>query len=67
MINYQIILCYHLIFNVNNYLYNFGLYVGLFLFFLILILCFYYCCKGKKEIIVQYLKNEPNLNEIREI
>ena len=29
MINYQIILCYKLIFNIENYFYNFGFYVSL--------------------------------------
>ena len=65
MINYQIILCYKLIFNIENYFYNFGFYASLCIILLIIILLFSYCFVGKKSIKLEYLKNGPNLKEIK--
>ena len=67
MINYQIFLCYKLIFNFNNYFYNFGFYVGFFILIMIIILLFVYYCKGKDSIKIQYLHNEPKMNEIKNL
>ena len=67
MINYQIVLCYHLLFDINNYYLNFGFYIGFFIYFIIIILCFYYCCKGKNVIKINYLRNEPNIYEIKKL
>ena len=65
MINYQIFLCYKLIFIFDNYLYNFGFYVSFCFILLILILLILYYCVGKKSIRLEYLKNVPNLKEIK--
>ena len=67
MINYQIFLCYKLIFNFNNYFYNFGFYVGFSILIMIIILLFVYFCKGKNSIKIQYLHNEPKMNEIKNL
>ena len=67
MINYQIAKCYKLLFDIKNYYLNFGLYIGFFIGFLILILCLDYCFQGKKQIKIEYLKNEPKINEIQKL
>ena len=67
MINYKITTCYQKFFDLNNYSYNLGLYIGAFLFFLFIIIYVIYCCKGKRSIRKQYFDNEPNMNEIKQI
>ena len=65
MINYQIIKCYKLLNDINNYFYNFGFYVGVSINFMIIILLFVYYFQGKKSIKLQYLQNEPNKIKIK--
>ena len=65
MINYQIIPCYKLLFNINNYFHNYGFYVGLSLNLAIILFSFIYCFCGKKSIKLQYLHYMPKVNDIR--
>ena len=67
MINYKIIICHKLLFNFNNYFYNYGLYSGIGILFIIKILCLIYYCIGKKSIKIQYLRHEPKMNENKNI
>ena len=67
MINYKITKCYKKLYNKNNYKYNFGFYIGVFINISFIILCILYNYLGKKSIRKQYISNEPNMNEIKEI
>ena len=67
MINYQIIKCYDKIFDIDNYYYNFGFYIGFFLIVVFLILMLIFCFYGKKVIKIQYLHKKPNMEEIKKM
>ena len=67
LINYKIILCYDKIFDPNNYIYNFGFYIGVFVVFSFIFLNFIYQFFGKKSIRKKYFDKKPNLEKIKEI
>ena len=67
MINYNIFICNHLLFNIDNIITNVGFYIGFVILLLILILCLEYCFQGRKDIKIEYLKNEPNIKEIKKL
>ena len=66
-INYKIVLCYEKLFDKNNYISNFGFYIGIFLVFCFVILYLIYQCIGKKTIRKKYFLKEPNLKLIKEM
>ena len=66
MINYQIIGCYEKLFNIKNYYYNIGFYIGFFLQIMFFILMIIYCFYGKKKIRIEYYHNRPNMIKIKE-
>ena len=66
MINYQIIGCYEKLFDINNYFYNIGFYIGFLLLLIFLILMLIYCFHGKKMIKLHYLHKQPNMKLIKE-
>ena len=67
LINYKIVTCYEKFLVIDNYCYNFGFYIGVFIILSILIFSFFYLCLGKKSIRRQYLKKVPNMEEIKKI
>jgi hypothetical protein len=67
LINYKIVLCYEKLFDKNNYINNFGFYIGIFLVFCFIILYLIYHCIGKKTIRKKYFLKEPNLKQIKEM
>ena len=67
MINYQIFTCFDNIFNIKNYFYNFGFYIGFCLVLVILVSMLVFLFYGKKNIKLEYLHKEPNMKKIKEI
>ena len=67
LVNYKIVVCYEKLFDINNYVYNFGFYIGSLLFCLFIILFIIYRFFGRKTIRIQYFKKEPNMKEIKEM
>ena len=67
MINYQIIICYKLLLNINNYFYNLGFYIGFcfLLLFINLFLIYYFI--GRRSIKLEYLRKEPDMKKIKQL
>ena len=64
MINYPVVVCYKLFFSFKNYFYNFGFYIGVAFFALIIALCIIYCIFGQKSITLQYLSKTPKYDDL---
>jgi len=64
MINYQIIICVKIILDKKNYINNFGFYVNGALFLFIIISMFFYYTIGKKDIINEYFRKRPIINNL---
>jgi hypothetical protein len=67
MVNYKITTCYHMLFDINNYQNNFGLYIGAILLNTIIIIYFFYLLVGRKSLRKKYFAKKPNWSEIKEI
>ena len=63
MINYRIVICFRLIKNFNNYFHNYGFYIGIIIYFMILVLFIIYLIRGNKVIKIKYLHYEPKIDE----
>lgn len=65
--NYQVIPCFKLIIDKNNYINNFGFYVSTFLLFLIIINMLIYIIIGEKKIRNKYYIKRLNFNTLKEV